>query len=105
MVDIVQIKDSEYGVILRQDVAVLPLGHTLTGTCKFSDDDNAILYCAQEIATKDWNRELLSSTISMGMHTKKTKLTDNNFGQTLSTTQEMFANKVFTKWNVYNELC
>ena len=80
---------------LRHAVAVLPWGHTLTLMRKFGEDDNAILYYAQEIVTKGWNRELLSSAISMGMHTRKTEPTDNNFEQTLPATQAMFANEVF----------
>ena len=50
---------------LRQAVAVLPWGHTLTLMRKFGDDDNTILYYAQEITLKGWNRELLSSAISL----------------------------------------
>ena len=95
MADIVQIQDSEYDVILQQAVAVLPWGHTLTLMRKFVEDDNAILYYAQEIVTKGWNRELLSSAISMGMHARKIEPTDNNFEPTLPATQAMFANEVF----------
>lgn len=80
---------------LRQAVAVLPWGHILTLMRKFGEDDNAILYYAQEIAAKGWNRDLLSSAISMGMHIRKTEPTDNNFEQTLPATQAIFANEVF----------
>ena len=62
---------------------------------KFGGDDNTILYYAQEITSKGWNRELLSSAISLQMHKKKNEPSDNNFEQTLPATQAMFANEVF----------
>ena len=80
---------------LRQVVAVLPQGHTLTLMCKFGDDDNTILYYALECTSKDWNRELLSSAISLQMHKRKNEPSDNNFEQTLPAAQAMFANEVF----------
>ena len=80
---------------LRQAVALLPWGHTLTLMRKFGDDDNAILYYAQEITSKGWNRELLSSAISLQMHKRKNESSDNNFEQTLPATQAMFANEIF----------
>lgn len=80
---------------LRQAVAVLPWGHTLTLMRKFGDDDKAMLYYAQEIISKGWNRELLSSAITLKMHLKKNEILDNNFKQTLPATQAMFANEVF----------
>ena len=83
------------GPKLRQAVAVLPWGHILTLMRKFGEDDNAILYYAQEIISKGWNRELLSSAISLKMHIRKNDLSDNNFEQTLPATQAMFANEVF----------
>ncbi len=83
------------GQKLRQAVAVLPWGHMLTLMRKFGDDDNAILYYAQETISKGWNRELLSSAISMKMHMRKDEPSDNNFERTLPATQAMFANEVF----------
>ncbi|MGP1464241.1 MAG: PDDEXK nuclease domain-containing protein [Prevotella koreensis] len=80
---------------LRQAVAVLPWGHTLTLMRKFGDDDNTILYYAREIMSKGWNRELLSSAISLQMHKSKDALSDNNFEKTLPSTQAMFANEIF----------
>lgn len=80
---------------LRQAVAVLPWGHTLTLMRKFGGDDNTILYYAQEITSKGWNRELLSSAISLRMHERKSGQSDNNFEQTLPATHAMFANEVF----------
>ena len=78
---------------LRQAVAVLPWGHTLTLMRKFGKDDDTILYYAQEITSKGWNRELLYSAISMQMHKRKNEPSDNNFEQTLPATQAMFANE------------
>lgn len=80
---------------LRQAVAVIPWGHILTLMRKFGDDDNTILYYAQEITSKGWNRELLSSAISLKMQMRKDEHSDNNFEQTLPATQAMFANEVF----------
>ncbi len=80
---------------LRQAVAVLPWGHILTLMRKFGDDDSAILYYAQEITSKSWNRELLSSAIALKMHVRKNEPSDNNFEQTLPATQAMFADEVF----------
>lgn len=80
---------------LRQAVAVLPWGHTLTLMRKFGEDDNTILYYAQETTSKGWNRELLYSAISLNMHMRKNEPSDNNFEQTLPATQAMFANEVF----------
>ena len=80
---------------LRQAVSVIPWGHILTLMRKFNEDDNAILYYAQEITSKGWNRELLSSAISLKMHMRKDEHSDNNFKQTLPATQAMFANEVF----------
>lgn len=57
---------------LRQAVAVLPWGHTLTLMRKFGEDNNTILYYAQEITSNGWNRELLSSAISLKIHERKT---------------------------------
>lgn len=95
MTDITQFQESEYDAILRQAVAVIPWGHILTLMRKFGDDDNAILYYTQEITSKGWNRELLSSAISLKMHMRKNEPSDNNFEQTLPATQAMFANEVF----------
>ena len=80
---------------LRQAVALLPWGHTLTLMRKFGDDDSTILYYAQEITSKGWNRELLTSAISLQVHKRKNEPSDNNFEQTLPVTQAMFANEVF----------
>lgn len=53
------------------------------------------LYYAQEITSKGWNCELLSSAISLKMHMRKYTSSGNNFEQTLPATQAMFANEMF----------
>jgi hypothetical protein len=77
MTDIIQIQESENDAILRQDVAVLPLGHTLTLMLKFGEDNNTILYNAQKITFNGRNRELLSSANSIQMHMRKNKPSNN----------------------------
>lgn len=56
---------------LRQAVAVLPWGHTLKLMQKFGDDNEAILYYAQETTAKGWSQDLLTSAISRQMHLRK----------------------------------
>ena len=89
------IQESEYEAILRQAVAVLPWGHILTLMRKFGADDSAISYYAQETMSKGWNRELLSSAMTLKIHLKKSESLDSNFVQTLPAPQAMFANEVF----------
>ena len=72
---------------LQQAVAVLPWGHTLKLMQKLGNDDDAILYYAQESVTKGWSRSLLTSAISMQMHLRKDEHSDNNFGLTLPESQ------------------
>lgn len=59
---------------------------------KLGKDDNTILYYAQEITSKGWNRK---SAITLKNHMRKNNPLDNNLGQTLPATQAMFANEVF----------
>ena len=80
---------------LRQAVAVLPWGHTLKLMQKFGNDDDAILYYAQEVVAKGWSRELLTSAISMRMHLNKSENNDNNFSLTLPESQSQLANEIF----------
>lgn len=80
---------------LRQAVAVLPWGHTLKLMQKFGDDDEAILYYAQETTAKGWSRDLLTSAISMQMHLRKNEPIDNNFALTLPAAQAQLADEVF----------
>lgn len=79
---------------LRQAVAVLPWGHTLKLMQKFGDDDEAILYYAQETTAKGWSRDLLTSAISMQMHLRKNEPLDNNFALTLPAAQAQLADEV-----------
>lgn len=80
---------------VQQAVAVLPWGHTLKLMQKFGNDDEAILYYAQETTTKGWSRDLLTNAISMQMHLRKSESTDNNFALTLPTAQAQLADEVF----------
>ncbi len=80
---------------LRQAVALLPWGHTLKLMQKFGNDDEAILYYAQETTSKGWSRDLLTNAISMQMHLRKSESTDNNFVLTLPTGQAQLADEVF----------
>lgn len=62
---------------------------------KLGNDDNAILYYAQEITSKGWSRELLVNAISMQMHLRKSEPIDNNFSLTLPKAQLKLANEIF----------
>ena len=62
---------------------------------KFGDDDNAILYCAQETVRKGWKRDLLLNAIKMKVHENQPAAIDNNFEKALSATQAAYANEVF----------
>ncbi len=53
---LINISEPEYNSILRQAVAVLPWGHVLKLMQKFKNDDEAILYYAQETIAKGWSR-------------------------------------------------
>ena len=86
---------SESDPKVQQAVAVLPWGHTLKLMQKFGNDDEAIFYYAQETTSKGWSRDLLTNAISMQMHLRKSKPTDNNFALTLPATQAQLADEVF----------
>ena len=81
---------------VQQAVAVLPWGHILKLMEKCRQNDDAILYYANECIAKGWNRDLLLSAIKMRMHETRT-LTPlpNNFAYTLPSVQAQFANEVF----------
>lgn len=74
---------SESDPKVQQAVALLPWGHTLKLMQKFGDDNEAILYYAQETTAKGWSRDLLTSAISGQMHLRKNEPADNNFALTL----------------------
>ena len=80
---------------LRQAVALLPWGHTLKLMQKFGNNDEAILYYAQETIAKGWSRDLLTNAISMQMHLRKSEPADNNFALTLPASQAQLADEVF----------
>ena len=48
-------KFSESDPKVQQAVALLPWGHTLKLMKKFGNDDEAILYYAQEVIAKGWS--------------------------------------------------
>lgn len=80
---------------LLRSVAVLPWSHILLLMSKELNDE-AVLYYANEIVAKGWNRDLLLNAIKMEMHvTQKPVVVDNNFAQVLPATQAMYANEVF----------
>lgn len=80
---------------VQQAVALLPWGHTLKLMQKFGDDDDPVLYYAQETIAKGWSRDLLTSAISMQMHLRKSESADNNFALTLPIAQAQLADEVF----------
>ena len=87
-------KDSEEK--LRHAVAVLPWWNTLKLMSKLGDNDEAILYYAQETMRKGWNRDLLLNALKMKMHENQPTPIDNNFERTLPAMQAAYANEVFS---------
>ena len=87
-------KDSEEK--LRHAVAVLPWWNTLKLMSKLGDNDEAILYYAQETVRKGWNRDLLLNALKMKMHENRPAPIDNNFEKTLPAVQAAYANEVFS---------
>lgn len=80
--------------VLRS-VAVLPWSHILMLMSK-ELDDTAVLYYANEIVSKGWNRDLLLNAIKLEMHKRNNiSASDNNFSSALPATQAMYANEVF----------
>ncbi|MCF0195216.1 MAG: DUF1016 domain-containing protein, partial [Bacteroidaceae bacterium] len=81
---------------VQQSVALLPWGHTIMLMEKVKNNDNAILYYANECIAKGWNRDLLLNAIKMRMHeTHVLAPLPNNFADTLPATQAQYANEVF----------
>ncbi|MCF0203843.1 MAG: DUF1016 family protein [Muribaculaceae bacterium] len=81
---------------VQQSVALLPWGHTVMLMEKLKDNDDAILYYANECIAKGWKRDLLLNAIKMRMHeTRSLTPLPNNFADTLPTVQAQFANEVF----------
>ena len=81
---------------LRQRVGVLPWWNINKLIAKLGDDDEAILYYAEQTIAKKWNRDLMVNAINMGMHTQLPATnTSNNFALTLPHVQAAYANEVF----------
>ena len=90
----VRFKDSEPK--LRQAVAVFPWWNINKLISKLGDDDEAILYYAEQTVDKQWDRDLMVNAINMGMHTQLPATNiSNNFALTLPHVQAAFANEVF----------
>lgn len=81
---------------LRHAVGVLPWWNINKLIAKLGDDDEAILYYAEQTIAKKWNRDLMVNAINMGMHTQLPATnTSNNFALTLPHVQAAYANEVF----------
>ncbi len=81
---------------LRQAVAVLPWWNVNKLITRLEDDDDAILYYAEQTIAKKWDRDLMVNAINLGMHNQfSEKNTSNNFALTLPDTQAAYANEVF----------
>ena len=90
----VRFKDSEPK--LRQAVAVLPWWNINKLISKLGDDDEAILYYAEQTVDKQWDRDLMVNAINMGMHTQLPATNiSNNFALTLPHAQAAYASEVF----------
>lgn len=80
---------------LLQSVAVLPWGHNLLLLDKIQSLDEVVFY-ANEVLTKGWNRDLLLNAIKMDTYNRnKSQLKTNNFSNTLPEISAEYANQVF----------
>ena len=80
---------------LPQSVAVLPWGHNLLLLDKIQSLDEVVFY-ANEVLTKGWNRDLLLNAIKMDTYNRnKSQLKTNNFSNTLPEISAEYANQVF----------
>lgn len=80
---------------LLQSVAVLPRGHNLLLLDKIQSLDEVVFY-ANEVLTKGWNRYLLLNAIKMDTYNRnKSQLKTNNFSNTLPEISAEYANQVF----------
>lgn len=81
---------------LRQAVAVLPWWNINKLISKLGDDDDAILYYAEQTIAKRWGRDLMVNAINMGMHKQVPEENiSNNFAIALPAAQAAYANEVF----------
>lgn len=81
---------------LLQVVALLPWGHILYLMNKFQDNDEAMLYYAEETVAKGWSRDMLTNAVKLQMFEYKTLENQqyNNFNETLPSAQATFAHEV-----------
>ena len=81
---------------LRQAVAVLPWWNVNRLITKLGNDDEAILFYAQETITKKWDRDSMANAVAMKMHLHQSDANiANNFVTTLPTEQSRYANEIF----------
>jgi predicted nuclease of restriction endonuclease-like (RecB) superfamily len=82
---------------LLQAVAVLPWSHNLLMLSKKHGlTDEQVLFYANEVIAKGWDRDLLLNAIKLKMHESITPvLPDNNFSTALPKPQANYANEVF----------
>ena len=70
---------------VRQAVALLPWWNINKLITEFGNDNEAILYYAEQTIAKKWNRDLMVNAISMEMHKQKSEgSVANNFATTLA---------------------
>lgn len=81
---------------LQQAVVVLPWGHINYLITKFGDNDDAILYYANQTVKKGWSRALLVNAVKMEMHKHFPETNvSNNFAVAMPAAQAAYANEVF----------
>lgn len=81
---------------LRHAVAVLPWWNINKLISKYKEDDEAILYYAENIIAKNWNREIFTNAMKLEMHLHQPKVNvSNNFSLTVPKEQSGYANTVF----------
>lgn len=81
---------------LRQRVGVLPWWNINKLIAKVGDDDEAMLYYAEQTIVKKWNRDMMVNAIKMEMHLRQPETNlSNNFAIALPETQAAYANEVF----------
>lgn len=80
---------------VQQSVALLPWGHNMLLISKNTSDEEVLFY-ANEVITKGWNRDLLLNAIKLNMYgNQPLTISDNNFNRALPTVQASYANEVF----------
>jgi predicted nuclease of restriction endonuclease-like (RecB) superfamily len=80
---------------VQQSVALLPWGHNMLLISK-NTSDKEVLFYANEVITKGWNRNLLLNAIKLDMFgNQPLEAPANNFNRALPTVQASYANEVF----------